>query len=78
MQKNFNSFKNRKVKSKEKKEDSKSPPRQQSPLGEQPVPEKSQSPLARVAEMPPKKPNRAHIDDDSDQEMLQTCKSIAI
>ena len=41
MQKSFNSFKNRKVKNKEQKEESKSPTRQQSPLGEQPVPEKS-------------------------------------
>ena len=52
MKNQFNSFRNRKVKVPDRGEESKASPGRGSPPGDALVPEKSASPLGRVADVP--------------------------
>ena len=72
MKNQFNSFRNRKAKVPERGEESKGSPGRGSPPGDALVPEKSASPLGRVAEVPA---HRAQLDDDSEHDAVGTCKS---
>ena len=75
MKNQFNSFRNRKVKVPERGEESKGSPGRGSPPGDALVPEKSASPMGRVAEVAA---YRAQLDESSEQEAVGTCKSLML
>ena len=75
MKTQFSSFRNRKAKAPDKGEEGKGSPGRGSPAGDALVPEKSASPLGRVAHTPA---HRAQLDDDSEHDAVGTCKSLML
>ena len=68
MQKKYNSVKTRKDQEQERDLKSRSSSRRQGPEANTPSPQKAQSPMAG------QKPSKPQIDDDSENEVVQTCK----